>query len=124
MMPKPPHLCMCGFLSLAYGELCPCQRKQKQERNARHDRRRPSSSARGYTSTWERARLAFLIENETCRCGEAATVVDHIIPHRGDKALFWNRANWQALCTRCHNSWKQRFEFNYRKETTTEKLHP
>ena len=32
-----------------------------------------------------------------------ATVVDHIIPHRGDKKLFWDERNWQALCESCHN---------------------
>jgi 5-methylcytosine-specific restriction protein A len=25
-------------------------------------------------------------------------VVDHIVPHRGDKKLFWDSSNWQALC--------------------------
>lgn len=34
----------------------------------------------------------------------AATVVDHIIPHRGDQKLFWDRSNWQALCKSCHDS--------------------
>jgi 5-methylcytosine-specific restriction protein A len=33
----------------------------------------------------------------------AAVVVDHIIPHKGDKALFWDSGNWQALCKRCHD---------------------
>ncbi|WP_232215691.1 HNH endonuclease signature motif containing protein [Paracoccus sp. J55] len=43
-------------------------------------------------------------------CGADATLVDHIKPHRGDKALFWNWNNWQALCTPCHNRHKQRQE--------------
>jgi 5-methylcytosine-specific restriction protein A len=30
-------------------------------------------------------------------------VVDHIIPHRGNRELFWDTENWQALCTPCHN---------------------
>ena len=29
--------------------------------------------------------------------------VDHIIPHRGDQKLFWDRNNWQALCKPCHD---------------------
>jgi 5-methylcytosine-specific restriction protein A len=33
----------------------------------------------------------------------AATVVDHNIPHRGDKVLFWDENNWQPLCKRCHD---------------------
>ena len=23
--------------------------------------------------------------------------MDHIVPHRGDQKLFWNRGNWQPL---------------------------
>jgi 5-methylcytosine-specific restriction protein A len=30
-------------------------------------------------------------------------VVDHIVPHKGEKVAFWNRANWQPLCKRCHD---------------------
>ena len=37
----------------------------------------------------------------------AAEVVDHITPHRGDSAVFWDKANWQSLCKRCHDSAKQ-----------------
>ena len=32
-----------------------------------------------------------------------ATDVDHIVPHRGDLKLFWDRSNWQALCHRHHD---------------------
>jgi len=32
-----------------------------------------------------------------------ATVVDHILPHRGDEDLFWDESNWQPLCKRCHD---------------------
>nr|WP_281492405.1 HNH endonuclease [Wohlfahrtiimonas chitiniclastica] len=40
----------------------------------------------------------------------AANVVDHIEPHRGDQALFWDRNNWQSLCSSCHSSIKQKEE--------------
>jgi 5-methylcytosine-specific restriction protein A len=33
---------------------------------------------------------------------EAATVLDHIVPHRGVARLFWDQTNWQALCVHCH----------------------
>jgi len=33
-----------------------------------------------------------------------ATLVDHVVPHRGDQRLFWLVANWQALCTACHQA--------------------
>lgn len=68
-----------------------------------------SARKRGYTWQWEKARAAFLSEHPLCRrCGDAgvttpANVVDHITPHNGDPALFWDRANWQPLCKRCHD---------------------
>jgi 5-methylcytosine-specific restriction protein A len=34
---------------------------------------------------------------------EAATVVDHIEPHRGDMKLFWDHKNWRPLCKRHHD---------------------
>jgi len=31
-------------------------------------------------------------------------LVDHVIPHRGDQALFWDEeGNWQSLCWSCHS---------------------
>lgn len=32
-----------------------------------------------------------------------ATVVDHVIPHKGDKKFFWDENNWQPLCKRHHD---------------------
>lgn len=40
---------------------------------------------------------------------EAAEVCDHVIPHRGDVALFWS-GPLQSLCSACHNGRKQREE--------------
>lgn len=33
----------------------------------------------------------------------AATVLDHIEPHKGDWSKFWDRTNWQGLCKACHD---------------------
>lgn len=69
-----------------------------------------------YGRKWDKARLRFLDKNPLCaHClekarTEAATVVDHITPHKGVEVVFWDRANWQALCKRCHDSWKARQE--------------
>lgn len=110
MPSKPPRLCACGN-RVAAGARCECERKADRERKARFDQTRPSSSARGYTGAWEKARKEFLRRNPRCAiCGERASVVDHRIPHKGDKALFWDRTNWQPLCQRDHNSAKQRHE--------------
>lgn len=70
---------------------------------------RLSAKDRGYDSRWRKASKRFLKVNLLCKHCEregkitAATVVDHIIPHRGDKVLFWDENNWQPLCKRCHD---------------------
>lgn len=107
---RPPRLCSCGR-TVAHGIRCDCQIRATRERNARHDARRPSARERGYNHDWRKARVAYLAAHPYCRmCDSHATVVDHVIPHRGDNALFWNRANWQPLCAPCHNRIKQRQE--------------
>jgi len=59
----------------------------------------------GYGSRWQKARAYYLAHHPACvLCGALATVVDHIIPHKGDPLLFWDQANWQPLCRSCH-SW-------------------
>lgn len=71
--------------------------------------KRYSAASRGYNSIWRKARNRFLKANALCvKCKEQgrltkATVVDHIKPHRGDKVLFWDESNWQALCKSCHD---------------------
>lgn len=69
---------------------------------------RASSSQRGYGSRWQKARITYLARNPDCvMCGKKATVVDHIIPHKGDQQLFWDSAsNWQSLCKICHDKAK------------------
>ena len=73
------------------------------------DHMRGGAAERGYDGRWRKARIAFLQRNPLCvecmRKGvlTPATVVDHIIPHRGDKDLFWNEENWQPLCKSCHD---------------------
>ncbi len=59
---------------------------------------------------WRAIRMSVLAsEPFCCMCRQqgkltASTVVDHIIPHRGDKQMFLDRANLQALCKACHDS--------------------
>lgn len=107
---RAPRLCRCGN-RVASGVRCPCERQEDAERKARFDKRRPNSSARGYTRAWEDTRRRYLARHPLCqRCGKLATTVDHRRPHKGDPALFWDRENWQALCTSCHSSAKQRAE--------------
>ncbi|MGG6311577.1 HNH endonuclease signature motif containing protein [Paenibacillus macerans] len=73
------------------------------------DRQRGTSAQRGYDHNWRAERADFLAKNPVCKtCLDAgklsaATVVDHIVPHKGNKELFWDRSNWQPLCASCHS---------------------
>lgn len=73
------------------------------------DRMRGGAESRGYDARWRKARTAYLQRNPLCNeCMKhgtitPATVVDHIIPHRGDRKLFWDEQNWQPLCKSCHD---------------------
>ncbi len=73
------------------------------------DRVRGGATARGYDARWRKERTLFLKQHPLCvECMRnskltPATVVDHIIPHRGDKTLFWDKENWQPLCKSCHD---------------------
>lgn len=75
-----------------------------------------TSTQRGYGYRWQQARERYLLDNPLCvfcaRRGmtTAASVVDHVVAHQGDQALFWDQDNWQALCKPCHDSEKQRLE--------------
>ncbi|WP_323181418.1 AAA family ATPase [Kaistia algarum] len=72
---------------------------------------------RGYDSRWDKARATFLSRRPHCEfvvdgkaCGKPATIVDHVVPHRGDQELFWDSGNWMPLCAHCHSSRKQSLE--------------
>ena len=69
-----------------------------------------------YDHKWAKQRKYFLYDNPMCafclKDGnfKGADVVDHITPHRGNEALFWDKSNWQPLCKFHHDSTKQRME--------------
>jgi 5-methylcytosine-specific restriction enzyme A len=74
------------------------------------DRERPSAARRGYGSRWRSARTVYLARHPLCAACQAlgrvvgATVVDHVVPPRGDAVLFWDERNWQNRCKRCHDA--------------------
>lgn len=110
MAMRAPRICACGKV-VPSGARCPCEQRRDAERKARFDRTRPTSSQRGYTGAWDKARKAFLRRHPRCAfCGVRAELVDHKIPHKGDRDLFWDKSNWQPLCTQCHSGAKQRQE--------------
>ena len=77
--------------------------------------RRGTASQRGYTKQWERFRLHHLRLRPLCEYCiadgliEAASVVDHDLPHRGDAHLFWDNT-FTSLCSRHHSGEKQSAE--------------
>lgn len=90
---------------------CEQHEKIQKEKIQRYDKERGTASERGYGYRWQKARKTFLSRNPLCVCDECkerivplpANVVDHIIPHRGDQKLFWDKKNWQPMNKRCHD---------------------
>ncbi|WP_201747268.1 HNH endonuclease [Glaciimonas sp. PCH181] len=99
--------------------------KHKRDRQQEDAVQRGTAHERGYTSAWSKARSFYLRKHSLCvRCQGvgnvvAATVVDHIIPHKlkdaldsGNieaiakaRALFWDSVeNWQSLCKPHHDA--------------------
>jgi 5-methylcytosine-specific restriction endonuclease McrA len=113
---RAPRICGCGKL-VASGVLCACQVKREAERKARAEQVRPTARERGYDTKWQREREAFLKQRPICErvsngkpCGQPATVVHHLVPHRGDRSLFWRRSNWSPRCRPCHDVAEQAAE--------------
>lgn len=102
---KAPWACKCGK-RIAAGQPCPCC---SAARKRAYEGQRPNARARGYDNKWDRERKGFLVAHPWCgRCAAvgrktASAVVNHVIPHKMDLRLFWNRRNWEALCGPCHN---------------------
>ncbi len=40
-------------------------------------------------------------------------LVDHVEPHKGDSAKFWNTSMWQSSCKWHHDVVKQRLELMF-----------
>jgi len=65
--------------------------------------------------SWRRRRKQQLAQQPFCAIclaqgrSTAACVVDHVIPHRGDRTAF-KLGQLQSLCESCHNSTKQQIE--------------
>lgn len=79
------------------------------------------------TAKWQRARRAFIAKRtaaaallgDVLRCEQTGValiginqapdspVVDHIVPDRGDLALFWDEDNWQIVSKEWHDRVKQ-----------------
>ena len=105
-MPMRPNV-PCGHPGCA--SLVPYGQKYCEKHKAMHPEETRPAGKRGYGSRWQRLSKEYLQAHPLCvQCQKnghytRATVVDHIIPHRGDRKLFWDPDNWQALCKPCHD---------------------
>jgi hypothetical protein len=76
------------------------------------------STARHYgydTTEWRRMIKEFIAQHPRCiGCAAIgkqtpATIMDHVIPHKGDRSKFF-RGPFQPLCSWCHGSTKRTLE--------------
>lgn len=108
-MPRKPKTPCCrpGCAALTYDRFCAAHTKTERRRQ---DRERRSPGRNLYDRRWRKARKDYLMRHPLCEPCEAkgvqhaATVIDHIVPHRGDPVLFWDQSNWQAMAKRCHDA--------------------
>lgn len=86
----------------------------RRAQSRQYEQQRGSSTQRGYDYRWQKASKLYLKSHPYCVHCEARghiergsksnpLCVDHVIPHRGDYALFWDQDNWQSLCKYHHD---------------------
>lgn len=84
-----------------------------------HGRARVPARQRGYDQKWQQATQAFRQRNPYClgcmAMGRSTRteLVDHVVPHRGNRVLFWDRSNWQPSCHWHHNAIKPALELMF-----------
>jgi 5-methylcytosine-specific restriction endonuclease McrA len=88
----------------------------KQGRQRQHDAKRGSARQRGYGTQWDKCVATFKLSHPLCLgCQaiglvQATELVDHVEPHRGNQAKFWNSAMWQPSCRWHHDVVKKKLE--------------
>ena len=113
MATKPLKVCStpgCPSLSKA-GKCEECRKKRGGGGDGQRAPWRAQSQKWYGSNRWKKARERFLVKHPICECKDCttaervqvATVVDHVKPHRGDPALFWDATNWMAMNVSCHN---------------------
>ena len=99
--------------------LMPWRPKLSRKPSSRHRTERSRQYQHLYSTRWNAESKLYRECNPYCvLCGltghyRPVQCVDHILPHKGSKTLFWNPDNWQSLCNPCHRV-KTRIEDNGR----------
>jgi len=111
---KPCRNKMCKAITNNSNGFCDnCQplvkQREKATRQEYNTRRDPQVKKWLNSARYRKARKYFLGRNPLCvrtstpQRPVIATILDHITPHRGDYALFWDQSNWQALSKVAHD---------------------
>lgn len=85
----------------------------QRDRSLRGAKHRPRSASRTaaralYDWRWDKSSKKFRSGKRCAYCalrgiGAPGEETDHITPHRGNAAVFWDVSNWQVLCKQCHS---------------------
>lgn len=100
------------------GELVEAGQKYCEKHKALHKEETRPAAGRGYNARWGRFRKWYLASHPFCvMCMQEdpprytkATVIDHIIPFRGDEKLQYDLDNLQALCKKHHDMKTGRYD--------------
>jgi 5-methylcytosine-specific restriction protein A len=133
---KPPGLLLweAKVMDMPYKPMVPCRhpgcpnlvpagQKYCEEHKSLHPEENRSAAARGYNSRWRRESKKFLQLHPLCQeclkkgIATPATVVDHIVPHRGDPKLFWDRATGRRSA-RSATTGRREIRMRHRRITT------
>jgi len=99
--------------AVGYGDKAAAERGRDQLRRLYNTKRwlDPETGVRRRVITHDNTECQM---RETLLIGEChapnSSVVDQIKSHRGNLVLFWDEANLQALCKKCHDREKQRMD--------------
>ena len=117
---KPKGMCSYpGCPELTNDRYC---REHKKQEDRRYDKESRPYKKLYNSSRWQRLRKQFLMKHPLCvECKKRdrvtpATVVDHVIPHKGNEELFWSQENWQPLCKSCHDRKTAKEDGRWRKK--------
>lgn len=117
---------------VSYGRYCVNHlHAHAHEHERTNESTRPQSQDRGYDSRWKKYAERFKTKHPIC-CDSmsrhpgqvrATQQVDHIVPHKGDRKLFWDTTNHQPLCASC-GGYKSAVEQGGRAHGTRAVLNP
>lgn len=97
----------CSRLTDGNSKYCSLHRYLEAEDNLKRQQYFASATSDYQTlyasAKWKALQQSQLRNYPQCeKCGEKATEVHHVIPHRGNEALFYDPSNLVSLCHTCH----------------------